>query len=115
MSAKESFTMSNFSLNSNEDWDRSESDIIAPQTPQALRNSVLFPGESVQDHHSTPGTNGSGKSRSLSELMRLHGKKGTDVTFNLEEATRVADVLKQWVSLYSRGIIFRNSHEWRGR
>jgi hypothetical protein len=92
MSSKESFTTSSLSLNLNEDWDRS-SDII-PQT-QVPRNSVLFP----QDDCSTPGANGSRKSRSLSELMRLHAEKGTDVTFNVEEATRVADVLKQWVGL----------------
>jgi hypothetical protein len=99
MSSKENFTISDLSLNSNEDWDRSESDIIVPQTPQAqvMRNSVLFPGERVQDNCKTPGMNGSGKDRSLSELMRLRTEKGTDVTFNLEEATRVADVLKQWV------------------
>ncbi|KAG0697901.1 hypothetical protein DFH29DRAFT_944198 [Suillus ampliporus] len=97
MSSKESFTMSSFSLNLNEDWDRSESDIIVPQT-QLPRNSVLFPGEEAQDHCTTPRANGSGKCRSLSELMRLHAEKGTDVTFNIEEATRVADVLKQWIN-----------------
>lgn len=90
--------MSNFSLNSNEDWDRSENDIILPQTPQAPRNSVLFPGEGAQDDYSSPGASGSGKGRSLSELIRFHAEKGTDVTFNLEEATRVADVLKQWIN-----------------
>lgn len=31
--------------------------------------------------------------------MRVHAEKGTDVTFTAEEASRVADVLKQWVSL----------------
>ncbi|KAG1744216.1 hypothetical protein EDB19DRAFT_1696376 [Suillus lakei] len=97
MSSKESFTMSSPSLNLNEDWDRSESDIIVPQT-QVPRNSVLFPGEKVQDDCSTPVSNGSRKSRSLSELMRLHAEKGTDVTFNVEEASRVADVLKQWIN-----------------
>ncbi|KAG1738141.1 uncharacterized protein EDB91DRAFT_467033 [Suillus paluster] len=97
MSSKESFTMSSFSLNLNEDWDRSESDIIVPQT-QVPRNSVIFPGEGAQDDCSTPGVNGSGKGRSLSELMRLHAEKGTDVTFNIEEASRVADVLKQWIN-----------------
>jgi len=90
--------MSNFSLNSNEDWDRSESDIIVPQTPQTPRNSVPFPRENAQDYYSTPGANSNGKGRSLSELMRLQAEKGTDVSFNLEEATRVADVLKQWIN-----------------
>ncbi|KAG1762020.1 hypothetical protein EDD22DRAFT_893450 [Suillus occidentalis] len=92
MSSKESFTTSSLSLNLNEDWDRS-SDVVLPQT-QVPRNSVLFP----QDDCSTSGANGSRKSRSLSELMRLHAEKGTDVAFNVEEATRVADVLKQWIN-----------------
>ncbi|KAG1793711.1 uncharacterized protein HD556DRAFT_467931 [Suillus plorans] len=77
MSSKESFTTSSLSLNLNEDWDRS-SDIIIPQT--------------------TPGANRSRKNRSLSELMRLHAEKGTNVIFNVEEASRVADVLKQWIN-----------------
>lgn len=36
--------------------------------------------------------------RSLSELMRLHAEKET-VAFSAEEASRVADVLKKWVSM----------------
>lgn len=96
MSSKESFTTSSLSLNLNEDWDRS-SDIIVPQT-QVPQSSVLFPGEEAQNDCSTPVANGSRKSRSLSELMRLHAEKGTDVTFNVEEVSRVADVLKQWIN-----------------
>ncbi|KAG1906083.1 uncharacterized protein F5891DRAFT_1137945 [Suillus fuscotomentosus] len=96
MSSKESFTTSSLSLNLNEDWDRS-SDIIIPQT-QVPRNSVLVPGEEAQDNCSTPGANRSRKNRSLSELMRLHAEKGTNVIFNVEEASRVADVLKQWIN-----------------
>ncbi|KAG2059927.1 hypothetical protein BDR06DRAFT_948634 [Suillus hirtellus] len=96
MSSKESFTTSSLSLNLNEDWDRS-SDIIIPQT-QVPRNSVLVPGEETQDNCSTPGANRSRKNRSLSELMRLHAEKGTNVIFNVEEASRVADVLKQWIN-----------------
>ncbi|KAG2129740.1 hypothetical protein DEU56DRAFT_902807 [Suillus clintonianus] len=97
MSSKESFTTSSLSLSLNEDWDRSESDIIVPQT-QAPRHSVPFPAEDVQADCSAPGENKSRKARSLSELMRLHVEKGTGVTFNVEEASRVADVLKQWIN-----------------
>ncbi|KAH0834918.1 hypothetical protein J3R83DRAFT_10597 [Lanmaoa asiatica] len=101
MSFKENFTLSSLSLNS-EDWDRSESEInpssINRQANSTPRNSVVFPGDGVEE---TPGRRrGGGKEgRSLSELMKLHAEKGTDVTFNAEEASRVADVLKQWVSL----------------
>ena len=58
---------------------------------------MAFPRDGVED---TPGRSlgGGREGRSLSELMRLHAEKGTDVTFSAEEASRVADVLKQWVS-----------------
>lgn len=101
MSLKENLTLSSLSLSS-EDWDRSESEIDpsnvngrrAISTP---RNSVVFPGDGVEE---TPGrSRGGGKEgRSLSELMRLHAEKGTDLNFSAQEASRVADVLKQWVS-----------------
>ncbi|KAI6045361.1 hypothetical protein EDC04DRAFT_2559775 [Pisolithus marmoratus] len=99
MSAKETFTLSSLSLTS-DDWDRSESDIRPPNgrvTSSATpRNSVVFPGGAVED---TPGWTCEGRGgRSLSELMRLHAEKGTDVTFTAEEASSVADVLKQWIN-----------------
>ncbi|KAF9220732.1 hypothetical protein BS17DRAFT_660640, partial [Gyrodon lividus] len=82
-----------------EDWDRSERDINPPngQANFTPRNSVAFPGDDgVED---TPGRDCVGKGeRSLSELMRLHAQKGTDVTCSAEEASRVADVLKQWIN-----------------
>ena len=101
MSFKENFTLSSLSLSS-DDWDRSEGEInpssVNGRANLTPRNSVIFPGDGAED---TPGRRlGGGKEgRSLSELMRLHAEKGTDVTFSAEEASRVADVLKQWVSL----------------
>jgi hypothetical protein len=103
ISASEEFSLSNLSVNSqssNEDWDRSESEIqvgggqVKRTTP---RNSVLFPGNGEEQR--TPGRVGphSGK-RTLSELLKAYSEKGTDVQFSQEEATRVADVLGQWVS-----------------
>jgi len=97
MSFKENFTLSTLSLTS-DDWDRSESDINAPngQANSTPRNSVAFPVDGVED---TPARDCVGKGgRSLSELMRLHAEKGTDVTCSAEEASRVADVLKQWIN-----------------
>jgi len=90
------------SESSAEDWDRSlsmdgesDGDSSAPRTTP--RNSVLFPAGAGDE--ATPGakTNGKGK-RSLSELLRLHAEKGTDVTFSPEEAARVADVLRDWIN-----------------
>jgi len=109
MSVKESFTLSSLSLGS-DDWDRSEGDI----NPSSItfnrrtlnttpRNSVVFPRDGVEDtpgrSGSCPGGKGKGKDgRSLSELMRLHAEKGTDVSFSAEEVSQVADLLKQWIN-----------------
>jgi hypothetical protein len=100
-------TLSLHSESSAEDWDRSLSmdgddpdpSAVAPRTTP--RNSVVFPAGAADD--ATPGAKSkAGGKRSLSELLRLHAEKGTDVTFSPEEATRVADVLRDWVRL--RGV-----------
>ncbi|KAJ7139050.1 hypothetical protein C8R44DRAFT_584509, partial [Mycena epipterygia] len=105
------FSMSKLSLHSNgsqsEDWDRSLSlDGSQPPSPGSTtrplasttpRNSVVFPA----DDEATPGrsaqTGEKGK-RSLSELLRLHAEKGTDCKFSAEEASQVADVLRDWIN-----------------
>ena len=104
---------SSLSLNSKgpqtEDWDRSLL-LPEPSTQQSVttgtpRNSVTFPG----NDNTTPSrirtaavtgsrSGGTRDKRSLSELLRVHAEKGTDVNFSQEEALRVADVLGQWVS-----------------
>lgn len=71
---------------------------------------MVFPVEQTDE---TPGKAGLSKGkRSLSELLRLHAEKGTDVKFSAEEALRVADVLGQWVRIrYSDiYILFRMNH-----
>lgn len=92
--------MSNLSLHSDsEDWDRSMSVDESPAEPPAAktpRNSVAFPGDGGQQD--TPRGSTTGGKRSLSELLRLHAEEGTQVSFTQEEASRVADVLGQWVS-----------------
>ncbi|KDQ60226.1 hypothetical protein JAAARDRAFT_174251 [Jaapia argillacea MUCL 33604] len=105
--SNEDFSISQLSLHSNEDWDRSESDIqpddIEEPQYKTPRNSVAFPaGTSTED---TPGRTAAtglrleekGK-RTLSELLKLYAEKGTDVKFSQEEASRVADVLGQWIN-----------------
>ncbi|KAI0746850.1 hypothetical protein C8Q80DRAFT_1177882 [Daedaleopsis nitida] len=99
------FSMSQLSLNSSdtEDWDRSMSSDADPTHASTPRNSVSFPGRNGADgHDSAPSRNGSlgrgaGK-RTLSELLKLHAEKGTDVSFTPEEASRVAEVLGQWIN-----------------
>lgn len=94
------FSTSTLSLHSNgsqnEDWDRSESDIQADNKPTTTpRNSVIFP---VDGNEKTPGRGAAGKGeRTLSELLKLHAEKGTEGRFSQDEASRVAEVLGQWV------------------
>lgn len=97
-------SMSQLSLASSEseDWDRSMSSDADPNQANTPRNSVSFPGHGGADE-ATLSQNGSlgrgaGK-RTLSELLKLHAEKGTDVNFTPEEAGRVAEVLGQWVSV----------------
>ncbi|KAF5380098.1 hypothetical protein D9615_006122 [Tricholomella constricta] len=115
------FSLSTLSLNSsgsqNEDWDRSlilaesesssqpSTSSIATTTP---RNSILFPvdnsatpGRTRADTLESPRYPGMQGKRSLSELLKLHAEKGTDVKFSAEEASRVADVLGQWINASS--------------
>ncbi|KAI0674369.1 hypothetical protein C8Q78DRAFT_1014413 [Trametes maxima] len=100
------YSMSQLSLGSNasdvEDWDRSMSSDADPNQAGTPRNSVSFPGRGPAENEATPGRNvslgrGGGK-RTLSELLKLHAEKGTDVNFTQEEASRVAEVLGQWIN-----------------
>ena len=91
------------------DWDLSVSmdDLANPSTP---RNSILFPKDSNADPSSPPrrpprtsshrdsSPSKEGRPhRTLSELLKLHAEKGTTCAFTQEEASRVGDVLDQWV------------------
>ncbi|KAJ7713745.1 hypothetical protein B0H16DRAFT_1341085, partial [Mycena metata] len=95
------------SESSAEDWDRSlsmdgDGDEMNEGGPPRTtpRNSVVFPAGAAGDNRRNPKANGKteGGKRSLSELLRLHAKKGTDCTFSPEEAARVADVLRDWMN-----------------
>ncbi|OBZ77394.1 hypothetical protein A0H81_02331 [Grifola frondosa] len=102
------FSLSQLSLHSGaasevEDWDRSmelQSDSSGLRTP---RNTVIFPIESANDGDAarTPVRDGQSRTqakRTLSELLKLHAEKGTDVNFSPEEASRLAEVLGQWIN-----------------
>lgn len=71
-----------------EDWDRWEK-----------QNSVQFPASSEPNTQEVSSSSASTTAkRTLSELLRVHAERGTDVNFSPEEADRVAEVLGQWVS-----------------
>ncbi|KAF9652281.1 hypothetical protein BDM02DRAFT_3109266 [Thelephora ganbajun] len=46
----------------------------------------------------SPRKGGRRENRTLSELLKLYSEKGTDCQFSQEEATRIADVLGQWIN-----------------
>lgn len=95
----------------NEDAATTSESMSSSTSTMTPRNSVAFPAESegTPRRHARESSGGytlAGKGkRSLSELMRLHAEKGTDCKFSPEEASRVADVLGQWV----RAILLRSS------
>lgn len=105
--SKADFSISTLSLSStnshNEDWDHSESDIQAGNSSSHAkqtatpRNSVVFPANGAEK---TPvrGAESKGE-RTLSELLKMHSEKGTEGGFSVDEASRVAEVLGQWVSV----------------
>jgi len=97
------FSMSTLSLNStgsHDDWDRSESDIQLGNQPSnskpttTPRNSVVFPADAAEK---TPSRGSVSKGeRTLSELLKLHAEKETGGS--ADEASRVAEVLGQWIN-----------------
>lgn len=99
----------NGSSSETEDWDRTLN--VQPASGQRISlNSVAFPtgaeqqediAKAQQPDAVVKGGQAEMK-RTLSELLRLHAEKGTNVTFSAEEASRVAEVLGQWVSRISR-------------
>jgi len=107
-----------------DDWDRSllvemlpvEIPVVAPTTTVVARpfnttprNSIVFPAEGTPGRttgyssslptksDSLNGLEGGNKKRTLSDLLKLHSEKGSVAEFSQEEATRIADVLRQWV------------------
>ena len=95
-----------------EDWDHPESmstvdssSVTSTTAPTTSR--VLFPSQGggaaadldapTPDVHSHRG--GRAGKRTLSEVLKLHAEKGTDVHFSSEEANRLEELLGQWVRL----------------
>ncbi|KAI9428838.1 hypothetical protein H4582DRAFT_1920563 [Lactarius indigo] len=86
-----------------EDWDHLESPTIdSPTTVCSTTPSrVVFPSHGAADDSPVPGApphGGRAGKRTLSELLKLHAEKGTDVHFSAEEAARLEEVLGQWIN-----------------
>ena len=91
-----------------EDWDHPESTIdhsAVTSTTAPTPSRVVFPsqgGAAATDPDAPtpdalPHRGGRASKRTLSELLKLHAEKGTDVHFTSEEANRLEDLLGQWV------------------
>jgi hypothetical protein len=97
-----------------EDWDHleSSSSMAEPSTSATSTSRVVFPSQggaaagagagAVADDPDTPTPEQSHRGRhadkrTLSELLKLHAEKGTDVHFSSEEANRLEELLGQWV------------------
>ena len=96
-----------------EDWDHPESSMVDPSASASpvvtSTNRVVFPSQggaatgagatadpdTPTPEHSHRG--GRAGKRTLSELLKLHAEKGTDVHFTSEEANRLEELLGQWV------------------
>lgn len=92
----------------NEDWDRSESEIptdtqaeLGNGVPTTPRNSVIFPADDGAERTpgKMPGASEGKSERTTSQLLKLRAADGTQGTFSQEEASRIAEVLGQWVRL----------------
>jgi hypothetical protein len=70
------------------------------------------PDAPTPDAHSHRG--GRAGKRTLSELLKVHAEKGTDVHFTSEEANRLEELLGQWVrplffpSFFRLSFLFHN-------
>lgn len=88
------------SAESHNDAERSSSPLssLHGDTRNLQQNSVAFPGEeALEIDKDAPAVVAGRGSRTLSDLLRLHAEKGTEFTCSPEEASRLADVLGQWV------------------
>ncbi|KAH9000789.1 hypothetical protein EDB86DRAFT_452956 [Lactarius hatsudake] len=85
-----------------EDWDHLDSPMTdSPTTVSNAPSRVAFPSRGAADDSPMPGAlphGGRAGKRTLSELLKLHAEKGTDVHFSAEEAARVEEVLGQWIN-----------------
>ena len=104
--------LSRHSSLSPEDWDHPEPTVTidhstANTTASAAAPSrVVFPssqGGRDDDDASAPlppPEGGRSGKRTLSELLKFHAEKGTDVHFTTEEAARLEETLGRWASLF---------------
>jgi hypothetical protein len=66
--------------------------IVFPSQGGAAAADPDAPTPDAQSHRG-----GRAGKRTLSELLKLHAEKGTDVHFSSEEANRLEELLGQWV------------------
>jgi len=91
-----------------EDWDHPEpttvdhhhSTMVNATTSPAAPSRVVFPSQGGGDDNdaSAPPEGGRSGKRTLSELLKLHAEKGTNVHCTTEEAARLEESLGRWIN-----------------
>jgi len=94
-----------------EDWDHLEpstidhhhSTTVNATASAAAPSRVVFPssqGGCDDNDAPVPPEGGRSGKRTLSELLKLHAEKGTNVHFTTEEAARLEETLGRWVRIF---------------
>jgi len=101
-------SLSSLSISSQEDWDKSSSDIAMrqsspPSTPK--RRESPLAGDGVQDgaaikkaEENTPGGTGRSGGRKLVDLLRKHAEDGRDLNLSDEDELKLSEELSQWIN-----------------
>jgi hypothetical protein len=96
-----------------EDWDYPEltstDSTTTANTAASASTRVVFPSQDgTADNNDIPSgpdalqshRGGRSGKRTLSELLKLHAEKGTNVHFTTEEAARLEETLGRWVRVF---------------
>jgi len=101
-------SLSSLSISSQEDWDKSSSEIAMkqaspPSTPKRRLSS--FAGEAAhagsaikKSEENTPGGTGRSGGRKLVDLLRKHAEDGTDLNLSDEDEIKLSEELSQWIN-----------------
>lgn len=93
-------SLSSLSINSQEDWDRSSSDIQFDSKPGS-RPATPKGGAALKEGE-TPGKVAKGKRR-LAELLQKHTEDGKQVELSAEDEAKLSEELADWVRPDSYG------------
>lgn len=103
-------SLSSLSINSQEDWDRSSSDIHIDSKPGSRPTTPK--GGQVLKEGETPGRVAKGKRR-LAELLQKHTEDGKQVELSPEDEAKLSEELADWINADSSP--FEPADDWFDR